>query len=49
MRVSEERRGETLRPFPLVLLGLGMAFTPLPKGWLFVAVGVYYVVLLFRA
>jgi DNA-directed RNA polymerase subunit RPC12/RpoP len=32
---------------PLVLLGLGMAFTPIPKTWLLVAGGAYYLLLLF--
>ena len=32
---------------PLVLLGLAMAFTPLPKLWLVIGAAVYYLFLLF--
>lgn len=32
---------------PLVLLALALAFTPIPKLWLLIGAGVYYVLLLF--
>lgn len=32
---------------PLVLLGLGMAFTPAPRPWLLVSAAVYYLLLFF--
>lgn len=32
---------------PLVLLALGLAFTPIPKTWLLAGAGVYYLLLFF--